>query len=80
VLGEAETGRQAVLLTRELRAAVVVMDIAMPVLNGLDAEGQPNKQIAAEPGVSFKTVNKHRQHFMAKLDFHDTARPHPLRH
>ncbi len=173
VVGEAETGRQAVQLTRKLRPAVVVMDIAMPLLNGLEAtrqirrdfpetkvlilsahsddayveqvavlgaagfllkqtsshvlatairevqkghtffspvvskrvknrsqnaaargsstkggnslssrevevlqliaEGKPNKQIAAELGVSFKTVDKHRQHLMSKLDIHDTA-------
>ena len=174
VVGEAETGRQAVQLTRKLRPQVVVMDIAMPLLNGLEAtrqllkavpatkvlilsahsddayveqvallgaagfllkqtsshvlatairevqkgntffspsiskridqgtqkpvdrkgtfkrknnhlssrevevlqliaEGKPNKQIAAELGVSFKTVDKHRQHLMAKLNIHDTA-------
>src|SRR6202040_4177563 len=40
VVGEAETGRQAVQLTRRLRPAVVVMDIAMPSLNGLEATRQ----------------------------------------
>jgi len=39
----------------------------------LIAEGQPNKQIAAELGVSFKTADKHRQHLMAKLNIHDVA-------
>jgi DNA-binding NarL/FixJ family response regulator len=174
VVGEAATGRQAVELTRKLRPAVVVMDIAMPRLNGLEAtrqirkafpdtkvlilsahsdeayveevamlgaagfllkqtsshvlaeairevqrgnsffsfpisrrfndreqrpsaaggqfkrktnrlssrevevlqliaEGKPNKQVAAELGVSFKTVDKHRQHLMSKLDIHDVA-------
>jgi DNA-binding NarL/FixJ family response regulator len=174
VIGEAETGREAVQMTRKLRPAVVVMDIAMPLLNGLEAtrqirkdfpetkvlmlsahsddayvekvqalgaagfllkqtsshvlakairevekgntffspaiskrvhsrgrkamdrggnfkkksnnlssremevlqliaEGKPNKQVAAELGVSFKTVDKHRQHLMSKLDIHDVA-------
>jgi DNA-binding NarL/FixJ family response regulator len=174
VVGEAETGRQAVQLTRKLRPEVVVMDIAMPWLNGLEAtrqirkafpdtkvlilsahsdeayveqvvmlgaagfllkqtssavlaeairavhqgnsffsfpvfrpltgreqkssvrggqfkrnrnrlssrevevlqliaEGKPNKQVAAELGVSFKTVDKHRQHLMSKLNIHDIA-------
>ena len=174
VVGEAATGRQAVQLTRQLRPSVVVMDIAMPLLNGLEAtrqirkdfpdtkvlvlsahsddayveqvaelgaagfllkqtsshdlatairevqkgntffspaisrrlqrrlqksavrgeasnrrgnrlssrevevlqliaEGKPNKQVAAELGVSFKTVDKHRQHLMAKLNIHDIA-------
>ena len=174
VVGEAATGREAVQLTRKLRPAVVVMDIAMPLLNGLEAtrqirrdfpdtrviilsahsdhayvkqavllgaagfllkqtssdnlgtairevhrgntffsnsiskrlrgrhqappdrpgqlrhrsnrlssremevlqliaEGKPNKQVAVELGVSFKTVDKHRQHLMAKLDIHDIS-------
>jgi DNA-binding NarL/FixJ family response regulator len=37
VVGEAENGRQAVALVKNLRPAVVVMDIAMPLLNGLEA-------------------------------------------
>jgi DNA-binding NarL/FixJ family response regulator len=40
LLGEAATGRQAVLLTKELSPDVVVMDIAMPDLNGVDATRQ----------------------------------------
>src|SRR5947209_13116821 len=43
VVGEAETGRQAVQLTRKLRPEVVVMDIAMPMLNGLEATRQIRK-------------------------------------
>ena len=39
----------------------------------LIAEGKANKQIAEELGISFKTVDKHRQHLMAKLNIHDTA-------
>src|SRR5665647_261694 len=40
VVGEAEDGRQAVAMVKKLRPAVVVMDIAMPVLNGLEATRQ----------------------------------------
>ncbi len=174
VVGEAETGRQAVNLARELVPDVIVMDIAMPSLNGMEAtrqiravlpdikililsahsddayvervteigvsgylvkqtsshflaeairevhkgnlffspsiakrrlhqrettldrkgrattkviglstrelevlqliaEGRANKQVAAELDISIKTVEKHRDHLMRKLDIHDTA-------
>jgi len=174
VVGEAQTGRQAIQLAKRLRPSVVVMDIAMPLLNGLEAtrrilkavsntrvlilsahgddeyirqaimlgaagylikqtsadllsrairevqkgntffspsianrlhslsvespdgrpvlktrntaltsrelevlqlvaEGKANKQVARELGISIKTVEKHRQHLMSKLDLHDTA-------
>lgn len=174
VVGEAKNGRQAVDLTLKLRPMVVVMDIAMPLLNGFEAtrqirsaapdtkvlvlsahsddeyvshmatvgasgylvkqnsgqilihavkevasghsffsptilkrlgdaerksrengmvwgktarpltsrevevlrlvaEGAGNKQVAAGLGISIKTVEKHRQQLMDKLDIHDTA-------
>lgn len=40
IVGEAENGRKAVSLTAELRPSVVVMDIAMPLLNGMEATRQ----------------------------------------
>jgi DNA-binding NarL/FixJ family response regulator len=174
VVGEAQNGRQAVALAQKLRPHVVLMDIAMPQLNGLEAtrqllkilpatrvimlsahgddayvknatdsgaagfllkqtsahdvcrairevhqgrtffspsiarhfnrsnpllsgragalnsklvsltsremevlqliaEGKANKETAAELGISMKTVEKHRDHLMQKLDIHDTA-------
>lgn len=173
VVGEAEDGRQAVAMVKKLRPAVVLMDIAMPRLNGLEAtrqvlkaapetkvlmlsahsddayiedatdsgavgfllkqtsahvvceairevqkgktyycpsiarrlherdrkssnpagtparnprltsreievlqliaEGKANKQTAAELGIGIKTVEKHREHLMEKLNIHDTA-------
>jgi DNA-binding NarL/FixJ family response regulator len=39
----------------------------------LIAEGKANKQTASELGIGIKTVEKHREHLMAKLDIHDTA-------
>ncbi len=173
IVAEARTGREAVELTQSLRPDVILMDIAMPVLNGLEAtrqiltanpaakviilsahsddayiermsaagvagflekqtsadvlthairevakgltyfspsiakrlnpenqprdrygmlkprakqltaresevlqlvaEGSANKQIAEKLGISIKTVEKHREHLMGKLDIHDTA-------
>ena len=40
VVGEAKNGREAVQLTKSLHPEVVVMDIAMPLLNGLQATRQ----------------------------------------
>ncbi len=39
----------------------------------LIAEGLANKQTASELGISIKTVEKHRQALMDKLQVHDTA-------
>jgi DNA-binding NarL/FixJ family response regulator len=40
VIGEAENGRQAVQLARKTPPDVVVMDVAMPLMNGLEATRQ----------------------------------------
>ena len=39
----------------------------------LIAEGKPNKQIASELCISIKTVEKHRQQLMNKLNIHEVA-------
>ncbi len=44
MVGEAENGARAVLLAHELRPDVVLMDVEMPVLNGVEA----TKQIVGE--------------------------------
>lgn len=40
VCGEASDGRQAVQMVKDLRPDIVVLDLAMPTLNGLDATRQ----------------------------------------
>jgi DNA-binding NarL/FixJ family response regulator len=47
VVGEAENGRQAVRLAKKILPDVVVMDVAMPVLNGIEATRQICKEIPA---------------------------------
>jgi DNA-binding NarL/FixJ family response regulator len=46
VVGQAGDGREAVRLAKELKPDVVLMDISMPVMDGIDAV----KQIRAEDG------------------------------
>jgi DNA-binding NarL/FixJ family response regulator len=45
VVGEAETGRQAVQQAKSLKPDIVVMDIAMPLLNGIEATRQILKAV-----------------------------------
>ena len=56
VLGIAKNGRAAIRAAEELRPDLIVLDIAMPVLNGLDAGEQIKK---AHPAIRFiyLTVN-----------------------
>jgi DNA-binding CsgD family transcriptional regulator len=39
----------------------------------LIAEGNANKQTAAVLGVGIKTIERHREHLMAKLNIHGIA-------
>lgn len=56
VVGEAENGREAIQRARELTPDVVVMDIGMPELNGLDAARRLIEQM---PGVKIVALSMH---------------------
>jgi len=56
VMGEADDGRMAVRLARELSPQVVIMDVGMPDLNGIEA----TRQVLAEcPGVKVIALSMH---------------------
>ena len=56
VIGEAENGRQAVDLALQLHPDVVVMDVAMPILNGLEATRQI---LRAAPSIKILILSAH---------------------
>lgn len=56
VVGQAQTGREAVELAATLRPDVILMDIAMPVLNGLEATRQI---LAANPAAKVLVLSAH---------------------
>jgi DNA-binding NarL/FixJ family response regulator len=63
VIGEAEDGRQALEMIERLNPDVVVMDIAMPNLNGLDATRQINRRFP-EVRVVILTTYESRQYLV----------------
>ena len=56
VVGEATNGRQAVVMVKTLLPALVLMDIAMPLLNGLQATRQI---LIAAPATKMLMISSH---------------------
>jgi|SRR5215468_3617258 len=53
VCGEAENGKIAVALVGELRPHLVILDLAMPVMNGLDAATEISRIAPGTPMIMF---------------------------
>jgi DNA-binding NarL/FixJ family response regulator len=56
ICGEARTGREAVIKTQELKPDIVLMDVIMPELNGLDATRQIGKTV---PQTKVLIISQH---------------------
>ena len=57
IVGEVDNGRDAVSLTEKLKPDIVILDIGMPQLNGLDATRQI-KKISPETEVLIFTAHE----------------------
>jgi DNA-binding NarL/FixJ family response regulator len=64
VVAEAANGREAVALADEHRPDVVVMDIAMPILNGIDAA----REISGKTAVVFLSMHSDEAYVLKALN------------
>jgi DNA-binding NarL/FixJ family response regulator len=67
VIAEAENGRKAVELARKLRPALMIMDVLMPDMNGIDAA---RKIVDATPQIRVIGLSMHsdRRHVQGMLE------------
>jgi two-component system, NarL family, response regulator LiaR len=56
VVGEAENGREALAMARELRPDVVLMDLLMPVMDGIEATGAIRSEMPEVEVIALTSV------------------------
>jgi two-component system response regulator NreC len=66
VIGEAANGRQAVAMAANLCPQIVVMDVAMPLLNGIDAAAQILK-VNGQTGIIMLTMHADESYLLRAL-------------
>ncbi len=67
VVGEAATGREAIALAHQLRPEIVVMDISMPDLNGVDATRRLVTELPGTKVVAL-SMNADRRYVVAMFE------------
>jgi len=76
VAGEATTGREAVDLAKRLQPDIVVMDLSLPALNGLDAARQILKD---SPAIEVLVLTMHHSEELARNALQAGARGYVLK-
>lgn len=76
VVGEASTGEEAVALSADLKPGIVLMDIQMPGMNGIEAT---RRIVQADPGVSVVVVTMFGDDDSVFLAMHAGARGYVLK-
>lgn len=76
VIAEATDGRDAVRLALELRPNVAVLDISMPLLNGIEATRQINRRL---PDVGIVILSMHAEEAFITTAMHAGARGYVLK-
>ncbi len=66
IVGEADGGAEAIVAVQRLRPDVVIMDVAMPGVNGIEATRRI-KEIAPETAVLALTMHEDEQYFFEML-------------
>lgn len=66
IVGEAETGREAVQMVRRLQPDVVLMDVQMPDMNGIEAT-KKIKEMKGDTAVLALTMHEDDQYFFEML-------------
>src|SRR4028119_170023 len=56
VVGESENGQEALLMARELKPDVVLMDLLMPVMDGIEATKAIRAELPEVEGVALTSV------------------------
>src|SRR5713101_7841392 len=67
VVGEASDGREAVALTQQLLPDIAILDLGMPVLNGVDAAREIIKTVGVGTKVIILTMYTEAHYVIAAL-------------